>query len=326
MGERRDIKEMVRNFLFSSVNKEFLTFLSFLALAGIFWLMMTLNETYEQEVEIPVRIVNVPKNIVLTSDDTDTIKVTLRDKGLMLISYLYGEGPRPLTINFKNYAKGNGYTAITAAELQRLTYQQLSASTKIIGSKPDKLELFFNYGLSKRVPVKWTGRVMPEHLYFISHVEYFPDSVSIYASQEKLDSIKEIYTEPLNYANFRDTLTVSCRLQKLRGVKAVPEKVKVAFHTDVLTEESIDGIPIKGINMPEGKVLRTFPSKVTVRFVTGVSQFRSINPQDFVVVADYNEIRKKPSDKCNIYLKAMPNGISRPKLDITQVDYLIEEE
>ena len=109
-------------------------------------------------------------------------------------------------------------------------------------------------------------------------------------------------------------------------MKAVPEKVKVAFHTDVLTEESIDGIPIKGINMPEGKVLRTFPSKVTVRFVTGVSQFRSINPQDFVVVADYNEIRKKPSDKCNIYLKAMPNGISRPKLDITQVDYLIEEE
>ena len=165
---------MVRNFLFSSVNKEFLTFLSFLALAGIFWLMMTLNETYEQEVEIPVRIVNVPKNVVLTSDDTDTIKVTLRDKGLMLISYIYGEGPRPLTINFKNYAKGNGYTAITAAELQRLTYQQLSASTKIIGSKPDKLELFFNYGLSKRVPVKWTGRVMPEHLYFISHVEYFP--------------------------------------------------------------------------------------------------------------------------------------------------------
>ena len=221
MDSRRDIKQLVRNFLFSSVNKEFLTFLFFLALSGVFWLMMTLNETYEKEVEIPVRIVNVPKNVVLTSDELDTVKVTLRDKGLMLISYLYGEGMRPLTINFKTYAKGNGYSAIPASELQRLIYQQLSASTKIVGSKPDKLEIFFNYGLSKRVPVKWTGRVIPEHLYFISHVEYFPDSVSIYASQEKLDSIKVIYTEQLNYANFRDTLSVTCKLQKIRGVKAV---------------------------------------------------------------------------------------------------------
>lgn len=326
MDSRRDIKQLVRNFLFSSVNKEFLTFLFFLALSGVFWLMMTLNETYEKEVEIPVRIVNVPKNVVLTSDELDTVKVTLRDKGLMLISYLYGEGMRPLTINFKTYAKGNGYSAIPASELQRLIYQQLSASTKIVGSKPDKLEIFFNYGLSKRVPVKWTGRVIPEHLYFISHVEYFPDSVSIYASQEQLDSIKVIYTEQLNYANFRDTLSVTCKLQKIRGVKAVPDRVKVAFHTDVLTEESISDIPVKGINMPEGKVLRTFPSKVTVRFVTGVSQFRNIKAQDFVVVADYAEIMKNPSDKCNIYLKSVPNGISRPSLNIKQVDYLIEEE
>lgn len=326
MGSARDIMQMVRKFLFSSVNREFLTFLFFLALSGVFWLMMTLNETYEREVEIPVRIVNVPKNVVLTSDEHDTLKVTLRDKGLTLLGYLYGEGTRTLSINFKTYAKGDGYSVIPTAELQRLIYQQLSASTKIVGSKPDRLELYFNYGMSKRVPVRWTGRVIPEQLYFISHVEYFPDSVSVYASKQKLDSIRVLYTEPLNYANFRDTLSVSCRLQKIKGVKAVPDKIKVAFHTDVLTEESIKDIPIKGVNMPAGKVLRTFPSKVTVRFVTGVSQFRSIRPEDFVVVADYNDIKRNPSDKCSIRLKSAPNGISRPQLNISQVDYLIEEE
>lgn len=326
MSNIRDILHIVRNFMFSSVNKEFLTFLFFLALSSIFWLMMTLNETYEKEFEIPVRITNVPKNIVLTSDDTDTVNVTLRDKGLILIGYMYGEGLRPVTINFKTYAKGNGYSTIPSAELQRLIYQQLPASTKIVSSKPERLELFFNYGLSKRVPVKWTGRVIPEHLYFISHVEYFPDSVSIYASQQKLDSISVVYTEPLSYANFRDTLSIHSRLQKIRGVKIVPDKIRIAFHTDVLTEESISDIPITGINMPEGKVLRTFPSKVTVKFVTGVSQFRNIKPQDFSVVADYQDIIRNPSDKCNVYLKSVPNGISRPSLDVTQVDYLIEEE
>ena len=76
----------IRGFLFTLVNKEFLIFLFFLLLSGIFWLLMTLNETYEMEFKIPVKVVNIPKNVVLTSDETDTAKVTLRDKGLVLLS------------------------------------------------------------------------------------------------------------------------------------------------------------------------------------------------------------------------------------------------
>lgn len=326
MKKLQGIFPIVRNFLFSSVNKEFLIFLFFLALSGVFWLMMTLNETYDKELKIPVHIVNVPQNVVLTSDSIDTVKVNLSDKGLVLLSYMYGDGLRPLRLNFKTYVRSTGSGSVTAAELQRMIYQQLSASTKIVSSKPDKLEYFFNYGLRKRVPVRWSGRVIPEHLYFISHVDYETDSVDIYASQDKLDSISVVYTEQLNYANFRDTLSVNCDLQKIRGVKFVPDNVKITFHTDVLTEASIGNIPIKGINMPEGKVLRTFPSKVTVKFVAGVSLFRTLSAKDFTVVVDYKDIMEHPSDKCTLYLKSVPQGISRAALEIKQVDYLIEEE
>lgn len=326
MKKLQGIFPIVRNFLFSTVNKEFLIFLFFLALSGVFWLMMTLNETYEKEMRIPVHIVNVPQNVVLTSDSVDTVKVSLSDKGFVLLGYMYGDGLRPLKVNFKNYMRSTGTGSVTAAELQRMMYQQLSASTKITSTKPDRLEYFFNYGLHKRVPLRWSGRVIPEHLYFISHTEYETDSVDIYASQEKLDSINIVYTEPLNYANFRDTLSVRCNLQKMRGVKSVPDNVKITFYTDVLTEASIKDIPIQGINMPEGKVLRTFPSKVTIKFVAGVSLYRTLSAKDFTVVADYEDIASHPSDKCTLHIKKVPQGISRATLDIKQVDYLIEEE
>ena len=326
MKKLQGIFPIVRNFLFSTVNKEFLIFLFFLALSGVFWLMMTLNETYEKEMRIPVHIVNVPQNVVLTSDSVDTVKVSLSDKGFVLLGYMYGDGLRPLKVNFKNYMRSTGTGSVTAAELQRMMYQQLSASTKITSTKPDRLEYFFNYGLHKRVPLRWSGRVIPEHLYFISHTEYETDSVDIYASQEKLDSINIVYTEPLNYANFRDTLSVRCNLQKMRGVKSVPDNVKITFYTDVLTEASIKDIPIQGINMPEGKVLRTFPSKVTIKFVAGVSLYRTLSAKDFTVVADYKDIASHPSDKCTLHIKKVPQGISRATLDIKQVDYLKEEE
>lgn len=326
MGERRNIFRTVRNFLFSSVNKEFLTFLFFLALSGVFWLMMTLNETYEREIEVPVKLVGIPKNVVLTSSETDTIRVVLQDKGLQLIGYMYGENPPEITPSFGSYTRNDNYGSIPAAELQRLLTPRLAASTKIVSSKPESVEYFFNHGASKRVPVKWTGRVTPERLYFISSVEYFPDSVSVYAAEAMLDSITIALTEPLSRSGFRDTISMVASMQRTKGVKVVPDKVRVLFHTDVLTEEDIAGIPIEAINVPEGKTLRTFPSRVTVSFVTGVRRFKSLKPDDFTVVVDYEEVAKSHSEKCNVYLQTVPQGISRASIDIKQVDYLIEEQ
>lgn len=312
--------------MFSTANKQFLIFLFFLAISGGFWLVMTLNETYETDVEIPVRLVNVPENVVVTSDETDTIKATLRDKGYMIASYLYGTGIKTLKIGFKNYAKSTGTVTISASELQGLLSSQLTSTTKVIGFKPSKVVFYYNYGQSKKVPVRWSGRVIPEHLYFISNVNYTPDSISVYASKEKLDSIHYVQTEDLNYVGFRDTLSIKCNLKKMRGVKFIPDNIGVTFYTDVLTEESINDVPIVCINMPEGKTLRTFPSKVSVSFVAGATLIRKLRPEDFVVVADYRDIEQNPSDKCKLYLRKVPHGVSRAVLIQKQVDYLIESE
>ncbi len=322
----RGIGRFIRLFLFSRGNKEFLIFLFFLALSGAFWLSLTLNDTYEQEFAVPVAVVDVPKNAVLTSDEVDTVKMTIRDKGIFLISYYYGDYLKNIRIHFRSHSHNNGTGTIAAQELQKIVYSRLFSSSKILSTKPDKLEFYYSYGTKKKVPVRWSGRVIPEELYFISRVEYSPDSVTIYASEEKLDSINMVYTEQLNYANFRDTLSVYCRLSKIKSVKMVPDHVQVNFFTDVLTEERIEGIPVQGINMPEGKTLRTFPAKVAVNFVTGVNVYRNLRPQDFTVVVDYNDIKKNLSEKCDIHLKDVPSGISRARLETTQVDYLIESQ
>jgi len=321
----KQIWQTAKDFMFSRANREFLVFLFFLALSGIFWLLLTLNETYEKEYAVPVSITNIPKNAVLTSEETDTVKVTIRDKGYTLMTYLYGDIINKLNMNFHNYSHNNGTGIVTSQDIQKQLYLQLASGSKITSVKPEKLEFFYNYGAKKKVPVRWSGRVIPEELYFISRVTFSPDSVLIYASDQKLDSINMVYTEQLNYANFRDTLSVTCELSKIKGVKMVPDKVNVSFFTDVLTEEYIEGVPVKGINMPEGKVLRTFPAKVKVSFVTGVNVYRNLKREDFTVVADYRDIEKNPTEKCRLYLKDVPSGISRAHLATNYVDYLIEE-
>ena len=325
MFQLRRVFVAIRDFLFSRANREFLIFLFFLALSGVFWLMTTLNETYEQEVTVPVHITDIPKDIMLTSDETDSIKVVFRDRGIQLLYYIYGKQLQDIKVSFKSFDQGNGTGVLTSNDLAKLVRQYMATSSKIVTVKPDKLVFYYNTGVYKRVPVRWKGRVIPEHLYFLSHVSYYPDSVTVYASEEKLDSIRMAYTEPLNYVGFRDTLSVDCRLLRIEGVKMVPDNIRCTFHTDVLTEESISDIPIQAINMPPDKVLRTFPAKVAVTFVTGVNVYRTLSADDFTVIVDYNELKNSKSEKCNLYLQQVPQGITRASLVTRQVDYLIEE-
>lgn len=312
--------------MFSQMNKEFLIFLFFLFLSGIFWLMMTLNETYEQEVRVPVKLTGVPTSVVITGALPDSMRVTVRDKGYTIVTYLYGDRIKPVIVNFAAYAnRQTGRGTVPSADMQKMVLLKLSGSSKIVGMKPDRLDFYFNYGQSKKVPVRLTGSVVPERGFYLARTRILPDSVVIYANRSLLDSIRYVSTSPLRIVNFGDTVVHEAALAPITGVKMVPSCVKVALYPDILTEETME-VPVHAVNMPEGKVLRTFPSKVKVRFTVGVSMFRNVRPEQFVVVADYNELAADPSPKCRLHLRVMPHGVRNASLDMQQVDYLIEQQ
>lgn len=316
---------IVRDFLFGMLNKEFLIFLFFLALSGIFWLMMTLNETYEKELPVVVRMSGVPKNVVMTTPMSDTVYVTVRDKGFVLLSYITSYQLHPLSLSFSNYAnKQAGYGQVPVADIQKHVRQQLFQSTSVVSVKAERLDFFFNYGLNKVVKIKLVGNVVPANNLYLSHVQFSPEKVTVYANEKKLDSIAYVSTEYLNIVNFEDTVVRTVRLKAMKGVKIVPESVKLMLFPDVLTEASVE-VPITAVNKPPHLVIRTFPQKVRVHFTVGASMYRTIKPGDFKVVVDYGEVMARPSDKCNLYLQSKPRGVQNARLEMAQVDYLIEQ-
>lgn len=317
----------VRRSVYSSdFNRNIMVFLACLAMAGIAWLMMTLNDSYEQEISVVVRYVNVPRNAVLTSNESDTLRVNVRDKGFSLLSYLAGRERETVDIDFPHYAHANGMGVVSAADLSRKVAALLPASMKVTSVKPEKWTFYYNYGERKKVPVKWRGTVAPEKSFFIAQTHIEPDSVVVYASPQKLDSIHEVYTEQLDYVDVRDTLRVKARLRRQDGVKLLPGEVSLTFCPDVLTEGSISDIPVVGINMPEGKVLRTFPGKVSVKFVTGMKNYQALSKYGFLVVADYDQLKDNKQSQCQLKLTRVPSGVWRARLEVEEVDYLIEDK
>ena len=322
MRSVRNILKTVRNFLFSGLNKEFLIFLFFLALSGAFWLMMTLNETMEREFKIPVRLSGVPRNAVVTGELPDTVRVTVRDKGFTLVTYDF----RPLVFRFSNYAdEDEGKGVIPLTDVQKQVLSQMYGSSKLLQVKPGAFDFYFTYGTSKKVPVVFRGKITTNKSYYLAHTEFYPSMVTVYANKQQLDKLQTVEIEPFNYRNLQDTIRQAVKIRKIRGVKIVPPTVRLSVYPDVLTEETID-VPITAINMPPGMVLRTFPSKVTVRFTIGASLFRTIKPNLFKVVVDYEELAANPSDKCTLQLRSVPRSVSKASLEIDRVDYLLEQQ
>ena len=320
-----DILKNIRRFLFGWANREFLIFLFYLIVAGIFWLLTTLNESFEQELKIPVRIVNVPSNVVITSGESDTLRFNVRDKGFSLITYLYNKNQQPLRIDYWRYAGSNGKGIVPATDLLRLLDAHLPASAKAISVKPDQQVFYYNNGEKKNVPVVLQANVETDMLYYISDTTFSAHEITVYATPEKLDSIHAVYTEPISQKGLQDSLAVITRLRPIDGVKMVPSQIKVTFHTDQLTEVRIPDVEVKGVNMPEGKVLRTFPSKLAITVVTGKKNSQALSAEDFEIVADYNQFSADSTAQCDVFIRRQPANIKRLQIERQKVDFLIEE-
>lgn len=322
------IWRVVRNFLLMMFNREFLIFLFFLALSGAFWLMLTLNENYERELSVPVVITNVPRNAIITGVSTDTVRFTVKDKGYMIAAYVYGNGVRQLAIDFASCSHADGTATIGSAELARRLSAQIYKSSKLVSVKPSSIQFTYNYGQHRQLPVRILGSVMTAESYYLADFRFSPDAVTVYGSKRVLDSLNCVYTERLNIHNITDTTKVEVAIRPIRGAKIVPAKVSLTLYPGVLTEMPVM-VPVTAINMPEGKVLRTFPSKVKVVIVVGSSQVRqlrgNIKESDFLVAADYNDVMRNPSDKCKLVLKRLPSYARSGRLETSAVDYVIEQ-
>ena len=326
MHTLRRIYNFIKGFLSDFSGKEFLVFLFFLALSGIFWLMTTLNETYEVEYKVPLTVVGVPKNVVMTSEPSDTVRVTIKDKGFVIMAYSAYSQISPLMVKFSTYANAKtGQGTIPLADLIKMMRQQIYGSSLLTSLKCDNSDFTFNYGQNKKVKVMLAGKIIPAKNYYLANVQIVPEVVSVYADKHQLESIKAVLTENLNLSNISDTVSRVVDLCAITGAKIVPSKVKVTLYPDVLTEGSAE-VPIVAINKPNNLIIRTFPKMAKVRYSVGSKVYRLVRPSDFDVEVDYMQIADHPSEKCKLHLRCNSRFVREASLETPQVDYLIEQQ
>lgn len=318
----RFFKKM-KAFLFS---RDALIFLFFLICSSLFWFTISLNKTYELNVNIPIEYINVPPEIEFTTELPEYLSVKLKDKGSNMITNQYKQY-KPIAINLNDYSvysSNNSWTISTVTYFEKYVNSQINQSSVILDYYPEEIVIEKKLLDSKKVKVQPLVNLNLDKQFFLcDSITSLPDSITLYGYKEILDTLKYIYTEAYTSANLKDTLNTTLSLKIPNHCKANPNKVNIIAPIEFYTEKDID-LSIRVKNLPENIIVKTIPEKLNVTFLVGLSKYKEIRPSDFILSLDYDVLRKSNSNNETVTLDSYPSYIRQPYLKNDKVKWLIE--
>ena len=270
------VSKRIKDFLLSDKSREFLIFLFFFLIAGGFWLLQTLNNDYEAEFSIPVRMKDIPNNVVLTSEPDFEKKIlgqlNVSSKILSIkpdtLEYIYSEGKSKLVpVRFQG--------KVTAG-------LQYYVSDTICN--PDSVLVYAPEGILDTIKTAYTQNIILENISdttrrripLISErgVKFVPSSV-------EMTFPVDIYTEktvevPLHGVNFPAD----------KALRTFPSKVQITFQVGLKRFRSIKASDFI-IHISYEELLKLGSDKYTVKlksFPSGINQIRIVPEQvDFLI-------------------------------------------
>ncbi len=308
-------------------SRDLFVFLFFLFVSAVFWLLQTLDETFERDLGVPIQLVDVPQDIVITTPLPEELTVTIRDRGATFLRY-WRHRIEPLAFSYPDYvsSRTKGYVRIPESDVMNLLAGRLQGSSKVLDIQPDTLEFYFNHGRSTMVPVRVDGVVETDSRHYLLSVTTEPKEVEVFASSSVLDTLTFVPTETLNLSNLSENETLNVRLHPVRGAKVEPSSVQLTATVDVYIEQTVE-VPIVSLNFPGGKQLCTFPANARVTYTIGHSRSKEIDRNSFVCAVTYEEIlalQQQGQTKIPLRLRSTPDDIIDVRLEPREVDYLIE--
>lgn len=308
------------------VNFKFNTFLVFLLLSMLFWMLIKLSKSYTDEVIFNVDYINFPSDKVLQAEPLSSINASIVSSGFNLMSYNLNNKSIQLDLNDLEF-NNKQYYYLPNKHLLELK-AQLEPETSINSIVQDTI--FFKLGANKnkKIPVVLDVDVTFKLGYdYVDKILLSPDSVEISGPELQLDTIKSIKTKLLKLNEVSSDIDEKVRLDTGNHPQLIlsHEFVNVNSKVDKFTEGSLK-IPVIIKNLPKGYSITTLPDEVTVIYKIGLSNFNKITVDNFKVVCDYNDTSNNNLTYLIPKIEEQSILITSVKVVPNKIEFLIQEK
>lgn len=311
------LRERIKSMRDSGKTKNFLVFLIFVCIAAVFWLILSLDDEVQTGFDISLKIENVPDSVTFVSTVPDMIHVVARDRGSVLLQKSVS-GDRQLKLNFKDFAEANRFN-VSRPALHTALRRLFGSSTVISSVSPDSISLLFTRYPGKKVPVElsFDASAVPGMVVMPSP-ELSTKTVLLY-SVNRIDTVHRVFTEKIVLRNLDKSTTVDIPLVVPQGMKAIPSSVKANFVVEQLVRKESE-IPVTVDNLPLGRDILFFPSRVRVAYYVPISRYNEAN-SGIKAVASYDEAVRSTTDKVAVKITGTSSYMRNVELLTDSVEY-----
>ena len=305
--------------------KNTLFFLLFLLLAFVFWLMLFFQkENVEGNYRIPLKYINIPDDVVFEHPLPDYVEVSITDNGASIFRLDISKKDS-LEINVAELAEG-GNNSLQGDQYRQLIRSRLFSSTNIRGYYPMIINLTTSKLQSKELKVVFDGEITTSRANLVADsVTFLPERVTAYGSKESLGKLEHAKTEFTLFKNLKATSQLPISINRVEGVKFIPDKVEIFIPIDEYTERTFE-VPILATGMPGNLDVKFFPSRANISFSVTLEEYRKIAPEDFEIRLNYRTFHRNDDGRVELQLSKSPEAIQNVRISPSSVEFLFENK
>ena len=308
--------------------KKQITFIVFFIVSAAFWFLNSLNEFYIENINYPVRYINLPTGKQQLLSLPSQIDVKISTTGFKLLKYYLNPSVKPLVFDYQNpkdiqKAKTKGAYYI----LPKTKKEQLSAmlyNADILEIMPDTINLFFSLIINKKVPVK---PIVNFHIKkgFVQKgpILFEPQFIEISGPKDSVDNIDTIYTNFIQLNNIDKNLKRNIALKTHQKIKYEYRRINISINVEQTTQGEIE-VPIS-IQSNSLKIIKLIPNKINIKYKVGLSKYHDISLGDFKLTVQYNDSLQEKL-VLPIILEKKPKFVFDVKYSPQFVEFIIKDK
>jgi YbbR domain-containing protein len=266
-------------------------------LAFFLWILVIAEEKIEAGFMVPLVFNNIPPSVVIDGTPLGSVYVQIRGSKQAVSNVL----PQQIRahVDLSEARPGDEFIQITAQDIF------LPPGITVLGVYPPYLDLKFLARKPVPVQVRTTGK--PAEGYEVKAITAIPLQVEIVGPPERVKSIKEAQTYPVDIAGLRERQKVRVELLQpgddIRLLQLKPTEVLVEIEAKVI-EKTFRKVPIRGVK--EG--VEITPRAVTIKVSGSYHQVKELEKKEIEVLVDWEATGPDPSVR--LLKTSVPPGLS----------------
>lgn len=275
-------------------------------MALLLWFHVATEKVYEHTKSFPLKILNVPEELILAREIPEEVKVRIRGKGKELLKLLLME-KRELPIDVGEFGIGENNYDFESKEIPIPEGLDLEV-VEIVSPKNIKIRL--DRLTEKRVPIR-------------SQIEVFPEEGYLQVGEVSLDSQEVVISGPRGLVRRMDSINTEKRvLGEATGPISdrigltLPEGYnlelsfdQVNFYAEVqkAIEKEMPNVPVEKVNVPRNREVEVQPDSINVTVFGGEGVVNQLTRDQIKVTIDCNGVKKNEETKLQPFVKLPPS-------------------